>query len=328
MKQIYIEQAIAKHPRTQIILARFKESSITYCEHYQEVFNPKSQNFRIQKQNPALILAQKTGNRVLPTPEGFGIGGEQNYYFSHMLNCLYDCRYCFLQGMYPSANHVIFVNYEDFMMDIEATIKQHQSSYFFSGYDCDSLAYDPVTGFLSEFLPFFTKQPNAILELRTKSTNIRALQKHQPFNNCVVAFSFTPDAISRAVEHKVPSVQKRLQAMQTLAQQGWRIGLRLDPLIYCDDYQNLYKDLIANIFKYIQPGQLHSVSLGPLRFPERMYQKLIKLYPKDLLLAQPLLKRDKHFSYKAELEQTMKIFVTKQLERYIDNTLLFECSPL
>ena len=29
-----------------------------------------------------------------------------DWYFSHMLNCLYDCRYCFLQGM--SRNHCYF----------------------------------------------------------------------------------------------------------------------------------------------------------------------------------------------------------------------------
>ena len=31
-----------------------------------------------------------------------------------MFNCIYDCDYCYLQGMYPSANIVVFVNHEDF----------------------------------------------------------------------------------------------------------------------------------------------------------------------------------------------------------------------
>ena len=35
-----------------------------------------------------------------------------------MLNCIYDCKYCFLQGMFRSANFVIFVNYESFMNEI------------------------------------------------------------------------------------------------------------------------------------------------------------------------------------------------------------------
>ena len=41
-----------------------------------------------------------------------------------MLNCLYDCRYCFLQGMYRSANYVLYVNYEDFTKDIDTLLEQ------------------------------------------------------------------------------------------------------------------------------------------------------------------------------------------------------------
>jgi len=157
MDTLYIEKNLKTHPRVERILAHYgKKARVIECEHYGEIFNPKSQNFRIQKQNPKIILAEKKGKTVLPTPEGFGIGGQQNYYFSHMLNCIYDCRYCYLQGMYNSANQVIFVNYEDFMANIEAITKDStQPSYFFSGYDCDSLAFDPVTKFLDSFLPFF-----------------------------------------------------------------------------------------------------------------------------------------------------------------------------
>src|SRR5690242_7321922 len=119
MNIVYIENEIVNHPRTQRILQKIKPTHVIEYNHYKEVFNPKSQNFRIQKQEPALILAEKKGARVFQSPPGFGIGGQLNYYFSHMLNCLYDCRYCFLQGMYSSANYVVFVNFEDFMQDIQ-----------------------------------------------------------------------------------------------------------------------------------------------------------------------------------------------------------------
>ncbi len=109
---IYIEEAVADHPRTKSICARFPKATKVYCKHYGEIFNRKAQNFRLQKKQPALILAHKHKNHVLDAPDGYGIGGRRNYYFSHMLNCVYDCRYCFLQGMYRSANYVIFVNYE------------------------------------------------------------------------------------------------------------------------------------------------------------------------------------------------------------------------
>ena len=156
---IYIEDAVIDNPRVLSILKRFNKATVVPCSHYGEIFNRKAQNFRLQKKKPALILAKKYNKLVLPTPPEYGIGAKHNYYFSHMLNCLYDCRYCFLQGMYRSAHHVFFVNYEDFELEISKTIESNpnETIHFFSGYDCDSLALEPVTGFTDHFLEFFRK---------------------------------------------------------------------------------------------------------------------------------------------------------------------------
>ncbi len=105
----------------------------------------------MQKRRPSLILAKKHGRLVHPTPAGYGIGTARDFYFSHMLNCLYDCRYCFLQGMYRSASFVVFVNYEDFFEAALETAGEApgEDVCFFSGYDCDSLAFEGVTRFIA-----------------------------------------------------------------------------------------------------------------------------------------------------------------------------------
>ncbi len=89
---IYIEDNLQVHPRASRLLKRFPGARVVPCEHYTEVFNPAAQSFDLQKQKPALILARKEGNLVFPAPNGFGISNGPNFYFSHMLNCLYDCR--------------------------------------------------------------------------------------------------------------------------------------------------------------------------------------------------------------------------------------------
>ncbi|MEZ4273621.1 MAG: hypothetical protein R3C68_19940 [Myxococcota bacterium] len=136
IETIYIEDDIAHHPRTQRVLARFPRATRVPCQRYGEVFNRRSQNFRLQKMRPALILARKFDNFVLEAPSGYGIGGAHNFYFSHMLNCLYDCRYCFLAGHIALANYVLFVNTEDFEPAIEAQLRRcntDEEVYFFSG---------------------------------------------------------------------------------------------------------------------------------------------------------------------------------------------------
>lgn len=326
--RIYIEESVQQHPRVREICRRFPKASLIPCNRYGEVFNPKAQNFRLQKRQPALILAEKYKNFVLPAPEGYGIGAKKNYYFSHMLNCLYDCRYCFLQGMYQSANYVLFVNYEDYQQEIETICRQSpdEPAHFFSGYDCDSLALEPVTDFAAQFLPVFRKLPNAWLELRTKSTQVRSLLNVEPFERCIAAFSLSPDEIAQKVEAKAPPLAKRLQAMLKLQQQGWQLGLRFDPLIYQDDYKDLYQRLFEQVFSTVKLENLHSVSLGAFRLPERYFKKIHRLYPEEKLFASPLSCEGGMVSYRTELERQMLDDCSRLLLSYISKEKFFPCT--
>jgi spore photoproduct lyase len=325
---IYIEEQVADHPRTHAVCARFPQAARVSCRRYGEVFNPRAQNFRLQKQKPALILAGKHRRRVLETPAGYGIGSHTNYYFSHMLNCLYDCRYCFLQGMYRSAHYVLYVNYEDFGDDIDRILEAGNTAdcWFFSGYDCDSLALEPVSGFTQHFLPFFATRPAAHLELRTKSTQVRSLLHREPLPNVVIAFSFTPGEMHRALEHKVPGVERRLEAMVQLQQAGWQTGLRFDPLIYQDNYREQYRGLFRQVFEHLDTGRLHSVSLGTFRLPRTYFKNIVRLYPDEPLFAGAFAESGGMVSYPAELEQELSSFCTTELLHYIPEQLLFPCS--
>ena len=327
IETIYIEENIVQHPRVIEIMTRFPQARKIICGRYGEVFNPKSQNFRLQKQKPALILAEKYKNFTMPVPSGYGIGASRNFYFSHMLNCLYDCRYCFLQGMYQSANYVLFINYEDFQDEIKQRCAETptEAVHFFSGYDCDSLALEPVTGFAEQFLPIFEAIPNAWLELRTKSTQVRSLLNREAFPRCIVAFSLNPDEIATKVEAKAPSLERRLDALLKLQTHGWQIGLRFDPMIYQLGYQQQYQHLFEQVFSVIKLESLHSVSLGAFRLPEKYFKKVHKLFPDEKLFVSPLENNQGMISYKEALEQEMTDFCTEQLLRYIPKELFFPC---
>jgi len=327
IETIYIEENIVQHPRVIEIMTRFPQARKIICGRYGEVFNPKAQNFRLQKQKPALILAEKYKNFTMPVPSGYGIGASRNFYFSHMLNCLYDCRYCFLQGMYQSANYVLFINYEDFQDEIKQRCAETptEAVHFFSGYDCDSLALEPVTGFAEQFLPIFEAIPNAWLELRTKSTQVRSLLSREAFPRCIVAFSLNPDEIATKVEAKAPSLERRLDALLKLQAHGWQIGLRFDPMIYQLGYQQQYQHLFEQVFSVIKLESLHSVSLGAFRLPEKYFKKVHKLFPDEKLFVSPLENNQGMISYKEALEQEMTHFCTEQLLRYIPKELFFPC---
>jgi spore photoproduct lyase len=326
IKTIYIEKQIVNHPRSREILARFPDVRLIHCERYGEIFNRKAQSFRLQKKQPALILAKKHKGFVLPTPEAYNIGAKENYYFSHMMNCLYDCRYCFLQGMYRSAHYVLFVNYEDFTNEIENKIqKTDKEIHFFSGYDCDSLALEPVTKFLEYFLPVFREHRNALLEIRTKSTQIRTLLNTEPLDNCVIAWSFTPDEIAAVLEHKTPSVDRRIESIIKLQEKGWRIGLRFDPLIYSNKFKSEYRKLFTDTLQICNPELLHSVTLGSFRLPKGYFKSLQKMYPDERLFASPLEEVNGMFGYKAQIQSEMLNFCRQEILNHIPEEKFFPC---
>ena len=275
-----------------------------------------------------MILAKQRGKRIHSIPESYGVGGNRNYYFSHLFNCLYDCRYCFLQGMFPSANYVLFLNYDDFWMDIQMKTAEEPNhpSWFFSGYDCDSLAMESTTGFVNYFIPRFATLPEAFLELRTKSVNIRFLLEHTPIPNVVVAFSFTPQEISQQLEHGVPSVSSRIKAMNQLAVKGWTIGIRIDPVIECIDFEkSIFKSLSRIVCKF-------APKFDPFRFswciPNacQFFQKKLKSStPTNLFWRESLKKTGNAVSYRTEIESNRLEFCYEKLLKYLPSEKLFNC---
>ncbi len=337
---IYVEQAILESSRAQAILQRLASLPVVVIEQYGEIFNRNNQNFRLQKQKPALILAQKHGHKVLPTPDGYGFehmvshrGGPHSstnrdvagFYFSHMLNCVYDCRYCFLQGMYRSANYVVFLNYEDFAEEIARTAASEKGSVFYSGYDCDSLALEPVSGFCEFFLPLFAELPQAVLEIRTKSTQMRFLLERGPLDNCVIAMSFSPQSIAQSLEHKVPSVSKRIDALQKLQQAGWPVALRFEPVIAAGNTMAEYRQLFAEIFDKLDPQQIHSCSLGEFRLPQQYFKRMLKLYPHERLLARETVNSDGMISL-ANAEPDIMAQLETLLFQYINRENYYRCA--
>ena len=290
---VYIEAEVASHPRTAAVRRRLPKARFIEIQSYRTLFNRRQQNFRVQKQRPALILAQKTHALLQPIPPHQDIGADRNYYFSHLLNCPFDCRYCFLQGMFRSANYVLFVNFEDFLAEIRATRCQEPGTiHFFSGYDCDSLALEPLSGFARYFIPAFEGLENCTLELRTKSTQIRTLLDYTPHPQCIVAMSLAPACVAADHEHGAPSLSARLDIAKRLQEHGWSIGLRFDPLLPTGDDRRVYAEFFQQVFDALDPDALHSVTIGEYRLPRDFAKRMLALYPEERLFARATQDRD------------------------------------
>ena len=230
--------------------------------------------------------------------------------------------------MYSSANYVIFVNFEDFDISIKKIIENNVGSKvtFFSGYDCDSLALENVTGFAKHILSIFRKYPQIEIEFRTKSIQKEPFLSVKPMRNVILAYSLMPELMSNSLDNKAPSILKRIRVISELASKGWKIGLRFDPLIHGKNWKELYQELLENLYNTISLDEIHSVSFGPLRFPKRMFKDIFKLYPNEPLFTSSLSANNKIISYDVEIEEEMTSFCKDLSLKYIKEDLIFKCS--
>ena len=320
---VYVEKTLLGLPRTQAVLQRCSAKHVIEINHYGEIFNRNRQNFRIQKQQPALILAHKTGRKLLPVPGTHGLGEGAGFYFSHMLNCLYDCRYCFLQGMFRSAHYVLFINYEDFIDEIVGLARGGgENAWIFSGYDCDSLALEPVTRFAETFMPTFEACAGLNFEFRTKSTQVRQLLDLNPLPNVVIAASLNPDVVCRQLEHRAPPVANRLNALSRLQQAGWQIGLRFDPLILVDDFRTVYLQFLQQLQHHLDLDAVHSITVGTFRLPATHFRRIQQIHPDEPLFARAMVEQDRLITYPADDAESMTCWFIEELQRYFDDDII------
>ena len=281
IKNLYIEEDVLKDEKAIRIQKKLRYENKIICKNYREVFNPKNQNFRIQKKEPSVILAKKKRNLILEAPKKFNIGFSENYYFSHMLNCIYDCNYCFLQGMFNSAHYVIFVNYDDFLLNIKDKLNNSSNNIcFFSGYDCDSLALEDITGFIEYFVEKFVKLNNVTLEIRSKSTNIKSIKKYHPSNKIIPDFRLNHENSITLHEQNTPKLINRINAIKELQNLGWNIGIRFDPFIWYGEISKM-SIFFEELFKSINKNRIHSVTIGNFRMTNSYLKRMVKIKPTD-----------------------------------------------
>ena len=171
-RHIYVESRVLGLERTERMLARFPEAEVIEIRHYKDIFNRRRQDPAVQHKSQNLIIAAKEGRLVYPgAPVCQSFGNAHFFYTSCVMNCVFDCEYCYLKGMYPSGNLVIFVNLEDIFKEIRGLLSQFPV-YLCVSYDTDLMAVEGLTGYVEEWARFVRDNPGLSIEVRTKSPRL------------------------------------------------------------------------------------------------------------------------------------------------------------
>ena len=278
---------MAGHPRTQGILAKLGDPEPVLVAHYKDVFCRRGQDRAMQRQSRKLILAAKKAPFLYPASDLCDAFGHPHFFYSsNAMNCLYDCEYCYLQGLYPSAHLVVFVNVDDIFREVDRELARHPV-YLSNSYDTDLAALEGLTGLCAEWIGFARSRPDLTLEIRTKSAGTSLIRSVEPASNVILAWSVSPQGIASAFEHGTPSVSARIGAMRQAIDEGWKVRLCVDPMIRTPDWKSQYASLIRSIRTRIRPDEFYEHSVGVFRVPADSLRTMRRIRPESAVLAYP-----------------------------------------
>ncbi len=321
---IYVEKDVINHQLTSDILNKFPKANIIFIDHYKDVFNRKNQDYKAQHQNQNLILAANRETHIYPgSPVCQNFDNRYFYYCSQVMNCVYDCSYCYLKGMYPSGNLVIFVNIEDIFKELETLLIKHPV-YLCISYDSDLLALENITGFVKKWHEFTLIHENLSVELRTKSGSKQIFSTLEPCSRFIFAYTMTPDNITKAFEPHTPLASARLDAMKKAYMHQHPLRLCLDPVLpFTKTWQKDYTQMIDDIFKEIPADYLKDVSIGSFRISKDYLKLMRKRYPDSAVIHYPYECSDGFYHLPDKLQEETEGFITNEILKYMNNEKIF-----
>jgi len=285
-KKIYLEKGTENDTFTKSLLSRVPgvpTEIVTDKRKLLERVRQESDPVGAGKRD--LFLARDRGRAFKPFPDAEELVSCHFYSLHLVEGCDLECSYCILQAYLTNPLTTVYVNVGEILDELDRFLRDHPQQRFRigTGQLADSLSLDPLTAHTELLVPFFARKTNAVLELKTKSTEIARLKNLNHAGRTIVSWSMNTKRIQTEEEHKCASIEERIEAARQCIDWGYRVGFHLDPLIDYEGCLEEYEALIEAIFSKVPQENVAWVSLGSLRFMPELKRIMERRFPKSML---------------------------------------------
>ncbi|MFW5890745.1 MAG: radical SAM protein [bacterium] len=302
INKVYIEEDLLDNNYTKEILEKLNKPQIIKIKHYKDVFNRRNQSHRFQKENLTIILAKSNEKKVYKGSQICNdFGYDDFYYVVNQMNCTFDCEYCFLKGMYPSSNIVIFVDYEDIMLEVNKKIKGE--GYISLSYEGDLLALEKIHNLNKKWMEFARKNPDIKFESRTKSSDFSAIKAENPPDNFILSWTLSPQAIIEKYEKYSPSLDKRIESINEALKKGWKVRIFIEPVLRVENGVNIYMRMFCYLKEKIDLKKIDEINLDFFRINKNYFKALKNIYSDSILYAYPFKNNKGILEYKEDYKK-------------------------
>jgi len=238
-------------------------------------------------------------------------------------SCGFDCSYCSIQSFYNENKIGFDKNFADKLKNLKLDPKK--TYHIGTGQSSDSLMWGNKNGILKALFSFAKENPNVILELKTKSSNISYLLENDVPKNILCTWSINTPTIITNEEHLSATLEQRIDSARALADKGVLVGFHFHPIVVYENYLSEYKEVIKILTDTFSPQEVALVSMGTLTFIKPVINKLRNRDFKSKILQMPLINASGKQSYPLHVKEEMFSEVYKAFEPWHKKVYFYLC---
>lgn len=198
-------------------------------------------------------------------------------------NCFCSCTYCFIQTIFEDRTPTLYVNTASLVEELSAFLENNPAAWISTGEYLDSFQLDDVTRTNEILIDVFKRYPMSTLELRTKIDNVAHLPDDPP-GGILVTYSINPPEVIKRLEPGTATFERRLQMAGSLFSKGYRVALRIDPIIPTPSLAPSYGELPTLIQDHLGWEKVERIFIGVLRFDEALLTRMSTMPSSTFLL--------------------------------------------
>ena len=318
-KEIYYEKEIENYELGKQLLKKYEDvhkKTIENHNNIEEMRKKENSEFPNMKRN-LIIGVRKTQKFV------------ENYKTSDYLvpytssGCTAMCMYCYLVCNYNKCAYLrLFVNREQMLEKIIKTaIKSEKNLTFEIGSNSDLVLENTITNNLVWTIENFANTSKGFLTFPTKFDMVDPILSLNHNNKIIIRMSVNPEEIINKVEFGTSRLKGRIQAINKLAEAGYKIGILIAPIILVENWRVLYTDLIKRLsielsdkvkkqafFELI----FMTYSFVHTKINEEAFPNAINLFDKDNMTGRGKGK----YAYKIETRKEAENYIREQMKKY------------
>ena len=318
-QSIYFEPNIIKYELGKQLMNKYKDVPKFEIENHnniEEMRNKPNKEFANMKKN--LIIGVRKTHKFI-----------ENHKTSDFLvpytssGCIASCLYCYLVCNYNKCSYLrLFVNREQMLDKIIKTAEESDKNLNFEiGSNSDLILENTITNNLEWTIENFRKTKKGTLTFPTKFDMVDNILNLNHEGKVTIRMSMNPEEIINRVELGTSRLENRIEAINKLAEADYNIGILIAPVIFVENWKELYLNLIQMLSSELSSKVKKKVSFEIIfmtysyvhnKINEEAFPNAINLYNKNLMKSRG---RGKYM-YKDDVRAEGKKFFITNLNKY------------